>query len=129
MAGSDAAALRTPAFKPAKIRFICAIGTISGKLFCADGTMLVPSNCAGGTIYHLKHCAISITSLCQQNKEIIPSAYCAISTKAQIVAGIVPMAQTNLIWAGLNADVHGAAASLPATIVVMGSHGCGLFGF
>ena len=39
------------------------------------------------------------------------------------------MAQTNLIWAGLNADVHGAAASLPATIVVMGSHRCGLFGF
>ena len=41
------------------------------------------------------------------------------------------MAQTNLIWAGLNADVHGAAASLPATIVVMlwGAMGVDFLGF
>ena len=42
---------------------------------------------------------------------------------------IVPMAQINLILAGLNAGVRSAAASLPATTVVMGGHGCGLFGF
>lgn len=67
---------------------------------------------------HLFHCAnrirnYSIRILCHQHK----------STKAQIVAGIVPMTQVNLIWAGLNADVHGAATSLPVTTVVMESRG------
>ena len=38
------------------------------------------------------------------------------------------MAQIDLIWAGLNAGVRGAATPLPATTVVMGSHGCMLSG-
>ena len=38
------------------------------------------------------------------------------------------MAQINLFWAGLNAGVRGAAASLRATTVVMGGHGCVLSG-